>query len=151
MSKQANSQASKPSSEECHDAAVRAVLHVVDEALEEGPPLSQPEFMEAIDMLAQQGNLKKWYKDNLVSYDATQLKKLVSRLVHQVDVTKCEASLDELLRQGSSCITKKYLFKMGLVDDDHDELSADHRVHEDQITPSKTVTAKVHRRRDFCT
>jgi len=149
----------KPSSEECHDAAVRAILHVVDEALSEGTPLSHPKFTQALEMLAQQGNLKKWYKDNLISYDMAQLRKLVSRIVHQVDVTKYNGSLEELLRHGSSCIVKGYLRKMGLVDDDHDELSADHsvellaehRVREDINTTNETEVARIPRRRDFCT
>jgi hypothetical protein len=164
MSKRMKSDGPMPSSEECHDAAVRAILHVVDEALGEGSPLSQPEFYEALDKLEQQGNLKKWYKHSLISYDAVQLKKLVARLVHQIDVLRYDGSLDELLRHGSSCIMKSYLYKMGLVDDDHDELSADHldsknpvelfvdqRVPENQITSSKTVAAKRPRRRDYCT
>ena len=110
--------------------------------------------------------MKKMEKGQLVSYPGKRLKELVDRLVNQVEPTKCRSSLDGLLRYGSSYIKKDYLLKMGWVNDDHDELSADYQETERQET-EKQETEKQEteqqdianelasppktRNRDFCT
>lgn len=151
MSKQTNINDSKPSSEECHNAAVRAILHVIDEALEEGSPLSRLEFSTALDMLVQHGNLRKWYKDKLETYNKGRLSELADRLVIQINHSRYNNnSLDGLLKHGSACIKKHYLLKMGLVKNDEDELSADHRADETQISANdSTVLDRAHH--GFCT
>ena len=119
MSKQTISKAQQPSSEECHDAATPAILHVIDEALVEGSPLSQLEFSAALDMLVQQGNLRKWWNNKLGFYNKAKLNELTKRLWEtQVDHPKYTSSMEGLLRHGSSCIRKHYLLKMGLTDQD---------------------------------
>jgi len=141
MSKQTILKAQQPSVEECHDAAIRAILHVIDEALGEGSPLSQLEFSAALDMLVQQGNLKKWWNNKLGFYNKAKLNELTKRLWEtQVDHSKYTSSMDGLLRHGSSCIKRHYLQKMGLVKNDEDELSADHQVDESQISANDRTT-----------
>ena len=156
MSKQKPSNAPKPRIPEYHNAAVCAILQLIDEALSEGKRLTKPELNTALDTLAQEGNLKKMERGQLVSYPGKRLKELAERLVKQVEPTKCRSSLDGLLRYGSSYIKKDYLLKMGWVNDDHDELSADYHETEKQETEKHGTANELanpakSRSRDFCT
>ena len=150
MSKQTQPDTLTLSREDYHHAAVRAILHLIDEALREDRQMTKLELNTALDALAEQGELKKLEKGQLVAYPGKRLKGLAERLVIQVEPTKCRSSLEGLLRLGSSYIKKSYLLQMGWVSDDHDELSADYLQEESSIFANdRTSIGKT--RSDVCT